>query len=138
MRCRTRAPRRYAQLRQKGNPLIPQPHLDILQVRDGLSAYVPATSLGKGMRFPGEGNVTDQDLRERTRQIFETFFEFSTVRKPWARAVSHFHRREGVRPGDETSFEKLCEQDLYASDACRHPTLHGNQLDWLSTRTATC
>ena len=32
---------------------------------------------------------------------------------------------------EHISFEAFCENHLYASDTCRHPTLHKNQLDWL-------
>ena len=119
------------QICPKGKPLIPNPHLNILQIRDSLYTYVLRASLAQNTRFPSEGVPTDAEVRERTKEVFDTFFKFSAARNPWARAVSLYYRREGVQVAEEMSFEEFCEQHRYANDTCRHPTLHQNQLDWM-------
>lgn len=121
-----------SQLRPRGRPLIPNPHLNIMQVRDTLYTYQLRRSLARNYKFPTEVLVTDSDVRERTHQVFNSFFKFSAVRNPWARAVSLYFRREGVQPSKTISFETFCDGHLYASDTCMMPTLHRNQLDWMS------
>jgi len=120
------------QLRPKGKPLIPNPHLNIMQVRDTLYTYLLRSSLEQNTRYPTEDVATDAEVRARTQHLFDTFFKFSAVRNPWARAVSLFFRREGIQVKDSMSFETFCEHHLYASDTCKHPTLHKNQFDWMS------
>ena len=60
------------------------------------------------------------------------------MRNPCARAVSLYSRREGVRTHKQISFEEFCEKHFYASDTCRHPTLHHNQFDWLCDEHGQC
>ncbi len=127
-----------SQIRGRGTPLIPNPHLDIMQVRDTLYVYFLKRALGQNTTFPTESIPADSDLRGRAQQVFDTFFKFSGVRNPWARAVSLFFRREGVQLRDRISFEDFCERHLYASDTCRQPTLHKNQLDWLCDENGRC
>ena len=62
--------------------------------------------------------------------IFKSCFKFSSVRNPWARAVSLYYRSEGMQVKDKMSFEKFCMKHEYASDTCQNPTLHKNQSDW--------
>ena len=126
------------QLRQEGNALIPNSHLSIMQVRDTLYAYLLKISLGQNTRYPTEDVPADAEIRARAEEVFDTFFKFSSVRNPWARAVSLFSRREGVQVRDRLSFKAFCDQHLYASDTCLHPTLHKNQLDWLCDETGNC
>ena len=45
---------------------------------------------------------------------------------------SLYFRQEGVISHNRISFEEFCENHAYASDTCSHPTLHSNQLDWLT------
>lgn len=123
---------------QKGKALIPYTHLDIMQVRDTIYTYLLIESMGSNVSFPTEGAPVDSDLRARSQQLFSSFFKFAAVRNPWARAVSLFNRREGVRVGEKISFETFCENHFYASDTCGHPTLHRNQLDWLCDESGQC
>ena len=127
-----------SQLRQQGNALIENPHLNIVQVRDLLYVYFLIRALGRNESFPSESIPADADLRAQAKEVFYAFFKFSAVRNPWARAVSLYSRREGVRTHGQISFEEFCEKHLYASDTCRHPTLHHNQLDWLCDENGQC
>lgn len=126
------------QLRQEGVPLIANPHLNIMQVRDSLYVYFLKLALGRNMTFPTESIPKDADLRTHANDVFNTFFKFSAVRNPWARTVSLYFRREGVQLKDKISFEEFCETHHYASDTCVHPTLHNNQIDWLCDESEKC
>ncbi|MFP4227805.1 MAG: sulfotransferase family 2 domain-containing protein [Salinivenus sp.] len=123
------------QIREPGDALIPNPHLDILQIRDTLYAFLLRETLGKNETFPNPDVPTNADVRKRAEEVYQSFFKFAAVRNPWARAVSLYYRNEGVNAvrdiADRMSFEAFCEQHLYASDTCRQPTLHENQYDWL-------
>lgn len=119
------------QIRQQGIPLIPNPHLDIIQVRDSLYTYFLMRSLGKNKSFPSESVPKDKDIRTQANNVFNTYFKFAAVRNPWARAVSLYFRREGVQLKVRRSFDEFCQNHFYASDTCCHPTLHRNQIDWL-------
>lgn len=125
------------QLQQKGRAFIKNPHLDILQVKDLIYPFLLQQNLGKNTTFPNPERVTDIDLRNKAEQIFDSYFKFSGVRNPWARAVSLYHRQEGVQTQREMTFEAFCENHTFASDTCRQPTLHKNQLDWLCDSDGT-
>ena len=119
------------QLDQKGNPIISNAHLNIMQIRDLIYIYLLKMAVGTNKSFPTTGVPTDQDLRVKAAEIFQSCFKFSAVRNPWARAVSMYFRSDGIGIRKEMSFEQFCEAHKYASDTCLHPTLHKNQLDWL-------
>lgn len=105
--------------------------MSITQVRDSLYPFFLINALGQNRSFPSGPVPTDACLRARAKEVFETFFKFSAVRNPWARALSLYSRREGVKVNGRHSFDEFCRQHFYASDTCLEPTLHKNQLDWL-------
>jgi hypothetical protein len=109
-----------------------------MQVRDVLYVYFLRCALEQNTNFPTESVPDDAELRAQAREVFDNCFKFSAVRNPWARAVSLFYRREGVQLKDKISFEDFCEKHLYASDTCRYPSLHKNQLDWLCDEKGRC
>lgn len=118
--------------------IIPNPHLNIMQVRDTLYVYFLKKNLGRNSEFPSSQDVlTDSDIRKKAEDTFNSFFKFASVRNPWERVVSLYFRREGVIVRDKISFKDFCENHFYSSDTCRHPTLHKNQLDWLCDENGT-
>ena len=119
------------QLRQIGKPLIPNPHLNILQVRDAIGIFFLKKNLATNKSFPSVEVKTYSQIKIDSASFFSNAFKFSSVRNPWERAVSLFFRKEGVQEQQNLSFDQFIENHLYASDTCVHPTLHKNQLDWI-------
>ena len=119
------------QLRQIGEPLIPNPHLNILQVRDAIDIFFLKKNLATNRSFPSVEVKTYSQIKNDSASFFSNAFKFSSVRNPWERAVSLFFRKEGVQDQKNLSFDQFIENHLYASDTCVHPTLHKNQLDWI-------
>ena len=119
------------QLRQIGKPLIPNPHLNILQVRDAIDIFFLKKNLATNRSFPSVEVRTYSQIKNDSASFFSNAFKFSSVRNPWERAVSLFFRKEGVQDQKNLSFDQFIENHLYASDTCVHPTLHKNQLDWI-------
>ena len=119
------------QLRQTGIPLIPNPHLNILQARDAINIFFLRKNLATNRSFPSVEVRTFSQIKNDSASFFSNAFKFSSVRNPWERAVSLFFRKEGVQDQKNLSFDQFIENHLYASDTCVHPTLHKNQLDWI-------
>ena len=120
------------QLKQKGVPLIPNPHLNILQVRDAINFFFLTKNLAVNKTFPSEKVKTYSQIKDESKIFFSNAFKFASVRNPWERAVSLFYRKEGVRNQQSLSFDSFIENHFFASDTCVHPTLHKNQFDWIS------
>ncbi len=120
------------QLKQKGVPLIPNPHLNILQVRDAINFFFLTKNLAANKTFPSEKVKTYSQIKDESKIFFSNAFKFASVRNPWERAVSLFYRKEGVRNQQSLSFDSFIENHFFASDTCVHPTLHKNQFDWIS------
>ena len=127
-----------SQLAQQGTPLIQNPHLNIVQVRDSIYVYLLLQALGRNHDFPSRSIASDAHIRSEANMVFASFFKFAAVRNPWARAVSLYSRREGVVTKDKVTFDEFCRSHMYASDTCIHPTLHQNQLDWLCDDSGRC
>ena len=109
-------------------------HLDLLQIKRGLVYFEQHMGLDRNRSFPHEVGST-AELEARALAFFDTAFKFSTVRNPWARAVSLYFRKEGVQVSGDLSFAEFIERHEYASDTCRSSTLHRSQLDWLRDET---
>jgi hypothetical protein len=120
------------QLKQTGVPLIPNPHLNILQVRDAINFFFLTKNLAVNKTFPSEKVKTYSQIKDESKIFFSNAFKFASVRNPWERAVSLFYRKEGVRNQQSLSFDSFIENHFFASDTCVHPTLHKNQFDWIS------
>ena len=120
------------QLKQTGVPLIPNPHLNILQVRDAINFFFLTKNLAVNKTFPTEKVKTYSQIKDESKNFFSNAFKFASVRNPWERAVSLFYRKEGVRNQQSLSFDSFIENHFFASDTCVHPTLHKNQFDWIS------
>ncbi|MEM7700344.1 MAG: sulfotransferase family 2 domain-containing protein [Pseudomonadota bacterium] len=122
------------QLNEPGFSLIPEYHLTIRQVRDSLYTFLLTQELNSNHSFPTDPALvkSDDEIREEAAEVFRTFFKFASVRNPWARTVSLYKRREGVKMAKDMDFDTFCAQLRYSSDTCRHPTRMPNQLDWMT------
>ncbi len=117
--------------------MVPWPHLNIRQIRDGMKVHAWTEALDINRQFPTDpGHVGSQDeLIARTEAFYDECFKFSTVRNPWARVASMYSRREGIPMSKDMDFDAFCLALRYASDTCQKPTRHQNQIDWVTDET---
>ena len=120
------------QLRQKGKPFLPYPHLNILQIRTAIDLFFVAINLCKNKSFPNTKVKSNEQIKLEAEKFFKKSFKFASVRNPWERAVSLYSRKEGVQVSKNISFEEFIEHHFYASNTYAIPSLHKNQFDWLS------
>jgi hypothetical protein len=122
------------QIRETRQFWLPYPHLNIREIRMGLDFYFLSQSLGRNRAFPTDTtSVRSTDVILGDAEAFYLkAFKFGSVRNPWARTVSLYFRREGIQNSDNISFSEFCDKLSYASDTCTKPTLHRNQVDWLT------
>lgn len=126
-----------SQLRQKGKPMFPGPHLNICQIRDVIYPALLLAGRGQNRSFPTTLPPSDDGLRETAAAIFQSAFKFACVRNPWARAVSLYARREGILLKEHISFETFLDHHSFASDTCLIPTRHKTQSQWLCAPDGT-
>ena len=58
------------QLRQTGEPLIPNPHLNILQVRDAISIFFSKKNLATNRSFPSVEVRTYSQIKNESSKFF--------------------------------------------------------------------
>lgn len=116
-----------------------EPHLSIREIRDGLRAYFLFNAMHKNRAYPcdAEAHKSYDEVIAEHQRFFNDSFKFSTVRNPWARVVSLYNRREGLRVAGDMDFTDFCLKLRYASDTCNIPTRHDCQIDWLTDETGT-
>ena len=116
---------------QRGRPLVPNPHLNILQIKDAIKVFFLRENLATNTNYPSNHIKSYSEIQDDALRFFDQSFKFSCVRNPWERAVSLYYRQEGIKVSDSLSFNEFVKNHFYASDTCVHPTLHRNQIDWL-------
>lgn len=122
------------QMRKDGaRYMVPRPHLNIREIRDGLRTHAWMQGLALNGQFPTDPKAVRSydELVQQAETLFADCFKFSMVRNPWARVASLYSRREGVKMSTDMDFETFCLGIRYASDTCRIPTRHDAQLDWV-------
>jgi hypothetical protein len=101
-----------------------------------IQIHVPktgGTSIGSIMGREGKPHLDIMQIKNRTPlDQFSEYFKFGYVRNSWDRAVSLYHRREGVQKRNKMSFIEFIKWHNYATDTCIHPTQKKYQLDFFT------
>ena len=63
------------QIKPPGNPLVPNPHLNIVQVRDLIYPFLLKSSLRKNNSYPSRNVPTDKEIRDQAQETFHNFFK---------------------------------------------------------------
>jgi len=114
--------------------MVPWPHLNIREIRDGLRVHAWTEALDTNRNYPTDPDVVGSydELARQSDAFYAECFKFSTVRNPWARVASLYSRREGLKMATDMDFETFCLNIRYASDTCPKPTRHDCQIDWVT------
>lgn len=122
-----------AQFSPEGPFLVNTPHLTVREVENFFHAWHLMKNLGKNSIFPTDTSLVGSDIEvlADSKRRFNNLTKFATVRNPFARVLSMYHRREGLRLSNEISFEEFCEKLEFASDTCKFPSRNHCQVDWL-------
>lgn len=123
------------QMREDRPFIVTTPHLNLKEVRTALDFYFMIRALEENTDFPTADVQTSAQALEESDTFYRKAFKFGSVRNPWARVASLYSRGEGIETSGDISFSEFCAQLRFASDTCTKPTLHQNQIDWLTDST---
>lgn len=131
-KCGTNTVRKQLKEFNTNKPVVHNYHLNIQQIKELFYLKELKDNLSMNENFPSSGILNNTEIKNKANNKFNKMFKFSLVRNPWARVVSLYFRREGLQLSEKISFIEFCEKIKYASDTCKQPSLHKNQLDWLT------
>ena len=127
-KCGTNTVRKQLKEFNTNKPVVHNYHLNIQQIKELFYLKELKDNLSMNENFPSSGILNNTEIKNKANNKFNKMFKFSLVRNPWARVVSLYFRREGLQLSEKMSFIEFCEKIKYASDTCKQPSLHKNQL----------
>ena len=75
------------QVKETGKKVLYHPHLNYVQLREVFYIHQLFTYLRENQSFPTTGVLTEKEVRKLSDETFDSYFKFSSVRNPWARAA---------------------------------------------------